>query len=91
MRSLESKVAEGRFDLALLRAFNEVDDETAALERLLGEGWDVGLYLITPSPARLLARHAHVVSMLQCAGRVLMAAGNPVTMQSVEHVFRLCV
>ena len=90
MRSMESKLKEGQFDLAVLRAFKASGDEAAALERLRGDGWDLKAYLIDPSPARLLIKHDALIYTLQTAGKILLAASNPVSMQAVEHVFRLC-
>ena len=86
---LESTLDRGAFDLALLRAYKATDDGAAALQRLCDEGWDVGAFLISASPARLIARHGALVHALQKARKVLLAAG-PMSLQSFEHVFSLC-
>ena len=80
---------EARFDLAMLRAIKDLDDEDAALQRLIEEGYDVKAFLITPSPERLLARFNAKVHTLREAGSILLAAANPVSMQSIQHVFSL--
>ena len=69
----------------------ELDDEEAALQRLVEEGYDVQAYLITPCPARLLARFNAKVELLRSADSILLAAASPVSMQSIQDVFRLCV
>ena len=91
LRTKESREREARFDLALLRAINDLDDEEAALQRLIDQGYDVQAYLITPCPERLLARFNAKVEMLRSAGSILLAAASPVSMQSIQDVFRLCV
>ena len=89
-RKAEDRELEARFDLAMMRSIDELDDEDAALQRLIEEGYDVKAFLITPSPERLLSRFNAKVEMVRSVGMLLLAASDPVSMQSVQHVFSLC-